>query len=149
MKFVLLVLFSASLAGCATHDQKTIASVRASGVSERTVAKLEHRGVLAPNDLIELEKRGVSDAVPIRLLDKVGVDYVVQKDDMRRLRSAGVSSEVRDALAEASREFVHDRYAPRPYYEIGFDAPWHYGARWWWPYADVSLGYSWGHWRCR
>jgi hypothetical protein len=113
------------------------------------VIKLERRGVLAPNDLIELKRRGVNDSVPIRQLDKVGVDYVVQKEDMRRLRSAGVDPDVREALADASARFVRDRYAPRPYYEFDIAAPWHYGGRWWWPYADVSLGYSWGHWRCR
>jgi hypothetical protein len=149
MKFAILAFAAAFLAGCTTHPRQTIASVRAAGVSERTVAKLDHHGVLVPNDLIELKRRGVPDSVPIRHLDKVGVDYVAQRDDFRRLRSAGVRPAVSDALADASREFVRGRYAPPSYFAAGFDAPWHYGGRWWWPYADVSLGYSWGHWRCR
>lgn len=148
MKFALLVLAAASLAGCSTHPRQTIASARAAGVSDGTIAKLDHHGILVPNDLIELKRRGVPDSVPIRHLDKVGVDYVAQRDDFRHLRAAGVRPAVRDALSEASRKFVDDRYAPRRY-EVAYDAPWHYGGRWWWPYADVSLGYSWGHWRCR
>src|SRR5436190_22961038 len=104
MKKIVLFVALAVLTGCATHSKSTIGAVRAAGVSERTVGKLEHRGVLAPNDLVELKKRGVSDAVAIRQLDRVGVDYVVQRDDVRRLRSAGVAQVVVDALLDASDE---------------------------------------------
>lgn len=141
MKFVLFAA-AALLAGCSVQSKSTIASVRAAGVSDRTVGKLEHRGILAPGDLIELKRHGVSDAVPIRQLDRVGVDYVVQRDDLRRLRSAGVARVVADALVEASERFVSERYVPAGYYTYGYPTPWHYGGPWWWP--EVSLGYSWG-----
>lgn len=142
MKFVLIATAAALLAGCSVHSKSTIASVRASGVSERTVEKLQHHGILAPGDLIELKQHGVNEAVPIRQLDRVGVDYVVQRDDLRRLRSAGVPSTVADALIHASDRFLADRYVPGGYYSAAYPYPYHYGGPWWIP--DVTLGYSWG-----
>jgi hypothetical protein len=123
MKMLLSILAVAFLGGCATQSEQAMAAVRAAGVAPRTVSKLEHRGVLEPSDLIELRRRGVDDAVPIRQLDKVGVDYVVQRDDFRKLRAAGVRPAVNDALLEASREFVEERYRPRGSWEVGF-SPW-------------------------
>ncbi len=145
-KFVLLLAAVALLAGC-VHSNSTIASVRAAGVSERTVQKLEHRGVLSPNDLVELHQHRVSDEVPVRQLDRVGVDYVAQKADFKRLHSAGVSQVVADALSDASNRFLAYRYVPAGYYGY-YPGPWSYGGPWWWP--DISLGYvwggGWGHW---
>ena len=141
MKFVLFA-FALLVAGCATHSKSTIAAVRAAGVEEGTVRKLEHHGVLLPNDLIELKKRGVSDAVPLRQLDEVGVDYLVQRDDLRKLRSAGVARVVSDALIDASDRFWRERRAQAYYYGYGEPYPGYYGGPWWWP--EVTLGYAWG-----
>ncbi len=107
-------------------------SVRRAGVSERTVHKLEHKGVLVPNDLVELRKRGVSDSVPLRQLDDVGVDYIVRSDEMKKLRTAGVRPVVTDALFDASERFRRERYEDR-YESQG------YGGTPWWVYG-LGLG---------
>jgi hypothetical protein len=121
---MLLSLFAVAFLGaCATHTHQTITSVRAAGVAPRTVSKLEHRGVLVPSDLIELKRRGVPDAVPIRQLDKVGVDYVAQREDFRQLRAAGVHPAVSDALWDASREFVEDHEPSHHSWQVNF-SPW-------------------------
>lgn len=134
MKLTLLALSAATLlAGCATHSKETIMSVRRAGVSERTVHKLEHKGVLQPTDLVELRKRGVSDAVPLRQLDKVGVDYIVRPDELKKLRAEGVRPIVTDALLDASDEFRREHYEEREdRYESGSRVPW-------WVYG-VGLG---------
>ena len=139
--FVFLAVAAMTFSGCSTFNKSTIASVRAAGVSERTVGKLEHRGVLAPGDLVELKKHGISDAVSLRQLDEVGVDYAVQRNDVRRLRTAGVAPVVTDALVDASDRFMRDRAVPSGYYTNDYATPWHYGGPWWWP--EVTLGYSW------
>lgn len=142
----ILTLAATLLAGCATQTKETMAAVRAAGVSSRTVAKLEHRGVMEPADLIELRRRGISDQVPLRQIDKVGVNYLVQRRDMAAMRSAGVRPEVRDALLDASDRFARDRNT-RYAYSIGIYDPWPYYDPWYWP-LGVSLGYSWGHRHC-
>jgi hypothetical protein len=154
MKALLLALIAAAgLTGCATHSPEQIAAVRSAGVRQRTLHKLEHRGVLTPEDLIELRARGVSDNVAVRQLDEVGVDYAVQGDEIARLRRAGVSVRVRNALAKASDEFVRDRYHRRgpdvyfgdPYYfDDGYYGGYYGGYPWYGSYGVVSIGH--GHW---
>jgi hypothetical protein len=138
MKMLLSLLAVAFLGGCATHSHQAMTAVRAAGVAPRTVSKLEHRGVLEPSDLIELKRRGVADAVPIRQLDKVGVDYVAQREDFRKLRAAGVRPEVSDALMDASREFVEDQDRSHHSWQVNF-SPW--DLLW---LADVAL-LAWGY----
>ena len=145
MKPAIFALAAAlALAGCATHSDEQLAAVRASGVSRPTVEKLEHRGVLNPDDVIELKRRGVSDAVVLRQLDKAGVDYVVQRDEMAKLRKAGVSTEVRDAVARESERFVYDRnrpfIGPDIYYYDDFGFP--PGYPYFPPYRFVGVGYG-------
>jgi hypothetical protein len=139
MKPVILFLAAALLTGCATHSDYTIASVRASGVSERTVAKLEHHGSLTPNELIELRRHGVSDSVPLRQLDEDGVDYLVQRNDLRTLRSAGVRPVVTEALVDASDRFAADRAHHAYHASYYYDGP-----PWWYWLPAISVGYIWG-----
>ncbi len=149
------LLAAALLCGCATHDQRTIAAVRAAGVSGRIVAKLEDHGSLAPGDLVELKRRGVSDAVPIRQLDVDGVDYIVQRDEIVMLRKAKVRTAVTDALIAASDRFAHDRYAPAAHGSWWVDPFWYGPAYYyrdplWWPQTRLSVGYARGGYRrCR
>lgn len=145
MKAVLLSLAAIlMLAGCSVHSDEQIAAVRAAGVSRPTVQKLEHRGVLAPEDLIELERRGVTDTVALRQLNRVGVDYVAQRDDLAKLRKAGVSPAVREALARASGRFVYERYRPFVGPDIYYYDDWGYapGYPYFSPYNFVGVGYS-------
>jgi hypothetical protein len=145
MKAAIFALAAAlALAGCATHSDQQLATARAAGVSRDTMEKLEHRGVLAPEDVIELRRRGVSDTVVLRQLDKVGVDYVAQRDDLARLRKAGVSPDVRAALARASERFIDDRHrpfvGPDIYYYDDFGYP--YGYPYFPPYRFAGVGYG-------
>jgi hypothetical protein len=143
MKSALLLLCAGFfLAGCATHSDEQIASVRAAGVSPRTVAKLQRDDVLAPEDLIELRQHRVADSVPVRHLREVGVDYIAQRNDLRRLRAAGVRPIVVDELIFASQRFVRDRHDDRPRFAWGVTMPYdpwygHYGPHpydYGWPY---------------
>ena len=137
MKAVLVLLLAVTLfSGCATHSPEEIAAVRAAGVSNRTVAKLEHEGILAPEDLIELRRRGVNDGIAIRHLDDVGVDYVVQRNDLRQLRRAGVRPAVVQELVRQSNDFYEDVYDDSRW-SIGVSAgyyPGYYGYGYGWPY---------------
>lgn len=158
MRMAIMLLVAALLfGGCATHDRATIAAVRAAGVSPRTVAKLERGGPLAPEEVIELRRRGVSDAVPLRQLNEHAVDYIVQREDIARLRGAGVRPAVREALIEASDRFARERRSPRrvwydPWWDFGYGDPLHgCGDPFWWPQTRVLVGYVFGgrHHRCR
>jgi hypothetical protein len=146
MKAHIALLALVFLAGCATHDTQTIARVRASGVSERTVAKLERGGPLTPENIIELKKRHVPDEVILRQLDEVGVNYVVTTAEKKQLRAAGVSADIVDALVSAGNRFAAYRNTPPVYFYGDYDyyPRYYYGAPWWIPHGNIGLGYTWG-----
>src|SRR6266446_2706867 len=135
MKLSLAAILSALLlAGCATQPREQLAAVRASGVSASIVSKLEHWGILSPEDIIELRRHHVNDAVALRQLDRVGVNYVVDKSILTQLRTAGVSQPVITALVTASRQF-----------ELRFRHPygpgWHGVWGWGYPYSPYYYDY--------
>ena len=134
-----LALLSAVLllAGCATHSDGQIAAVRAAGVSPRTVDRLADDRVIYPEDIIELRRHRVSDAVPIRHLREVGVDYVPQRNDLRRMRSANVHPDVIDETIIAGQRFVSDRY-DRSNVSWGLSFPLFWG----YPYYGYGYGYG-------
>jgi hypothetical protein len=125
---LLLFCAGALLTGCATHSEEDIAAVRAAGVSPRVVSKLANERVLAPNDLIELRRKRVSDEIAIRHLDDVGVDYLVQRNDIQKLRAAGVRPGVINELLDASSDFVQQHTRAAGYWSVGIDSydPWFY-----------------------
>ena len=148
LRFLALLATVVLVGGCVVHTKDQLAAIRSAGLAKQTVRKLEHRGVLTPADLIELKKRRVEDETVIRHLDRVGVDYVVRKDDIRRLRSAGVGAEVITSLIRASDRFVADYYAQGPFldYSYGYwNDPWCYPyyPRYfhdpWWPYGGAGF----------
>ena len=148
--FLVAVAAAALLAGCATQTKEQLAAVRAARVSSATLQKLEHRGVLTPADLIELKRRKVDDAVALRQLDQVGVDYVLHRRDLQMLRDNGVSKPVIRAVVEASGRFSAQFYAPVTGYGFGWGPslgypydPFYYSP--WWSYG--SFGYSYGRYR--
>ena len=111
--------------GCATQSKEQMAVVRSAGVAPATVERLDRGSSLSPDDLIELRRKRVNDAVALRQLDLAGVDYVVDKDIIKRLRKAGVSETVIQAAANAGERF-EERYT-RPhvstYYSYGYPYP--------------------------
>ena len=142
MKASLLLLSIATfLTGCAALTEKQIAAVRAVGVSPHLVNKLEHDRIIAPEDLIELRRHRVSDSIPIRYLDEVGVDYLVQRNDIKKLHNGGVSPVVVDELIIASQRFA-ERQVDHPFaWTVGVYAPYYpwYGSYglydYAWPYC--------------
>ena len=113
------------LASCATQTPEQLASVRAAGVSPALVHRLAHWGVLSPEDLIELKRRHVNDAIALRQLDRVGVDYIVSKDIIRQLRKAGISEDVISAVTVAGQRFAEQfhQYHPSRYWADGWYGP--------------------------
>ena len=116
------------LAGCATQTKEQLAAVRAAGVSPDVVHKLERWRVLSPEDIIELHRRHVNDAIALRQLDRIGVDYIVGKDILRQLRKAGVSQEVVAAVILAGQRFAEQfhQYHPGGYWADGWYGPYGY-----------------------
>jgi hypothetical protein len=142
MKTTLAATLAAALllAGCATQTREQLAAVRASGVSAGLVHKLQRWGVLSPEDIIELKRHHVNDAVALRQLDHTGVDYVVDKNILRQLRNAGVSQDVIAAVSFAGRCFeARYRHPYRGYWGGGWYGPWGYG----YPYDPFYYDFGW------
>jgi hypothetical protein len=130
---LLALLLSALLfGGCSTFTKVEVDQVRARGVSPRVVTKLDRGGVLAPADIIELHRRGISDRIVLRQLSAEGVDYLLTKEDVVRMRKAGVSAQVIAAVAEESDRFAGEYGAPNYDVRYGmysndpFYGPWSY-----------------------
>jgi hypothetical protein len=143
MKAALLpVCLGLLLASCSTHSDQDIAAVRSAGVAPRTVAKLERDRVLLPEDLVELRRHRVPDAITVRHLREVGVDYLPQRNDLQRLRSGGVQPVVVDELIFASRRFLRERDDGSRRFAFGVGMPYdpwygHFG------YSPYAYDYSW------
>lgn len=136
MRSTLLLLSTVLVfTGCSTFTKEQIYAVRATGISPNVVSKLEHDRVLLPADIIQLRRYRVPDSVPIRSLDEVGVDYIPQREDLRRMRSADVHSVVIDQVIIAGQEFANDQ-VDRPNFAWGLSIPFFS----WYPY----YGYGWG-----
>ncbi len=118
------LVLTVSLGGCATYSEAEFSHLRSAGLRPETLAKLERRKPLTPGDVLELRQRGVRDALVWRHLDKVGVNYLVVREDVIRLRRGGVRPAVIDALLRASDRFAFER-AARKYDAIyGIHDPW-------------------------
>jgi hypothetical protein len=142
---------AAVLAGCAVHTEQEIAAIRASGVAPSTLRKMSGRGILTPYDIVELRKRRVDDALVITHLEKVSVNYVLQKDDVKTMKTAGVRQAVISAAVRASSRFLAYASAPSNYYfSFGYwnDPFWGpYYPRYWGGYYPYWGGYGprWGY----
>jgi hypothetical protein len=133
----LLIILLISLGGCATYTGSELAQFHHLGVPAPLLAKLEHHRPLLPEDLVTLRRLHAPDPWVIRHLNDVGVDYVVTRSDVTKLRKADVHPAVIDAFLRASDRFAVRRYA-RPYYD-----PWYDYDPWLWPggYGGWSFGY--------
>ncbi len=139
MKASLVLSLAAALlfAGCATQTKEQLAAARAAGVSPTLMRKLERWGSLSSEDLIELKRRKVNDSVALRQLDRAGVDFVMDKAEIKKLEAAKVSREVITAAENASLRFVGQYTRPGAsfylygwgypydpfYYELGWPYP--------------------------
>ena len=129
LRLLPLTAFAGSLllVGCANFSPTELAEVRQHNVPPAITSKMEHGHVLTLNEVVELTRRGVPDRLIIRQIDNTGLDYTLAKDDVARLRKAGVGPAVIDALVVESERFARN-YAP------GFGP--HYVS----PYDEVSYG---------
>jgi len=143
------VALAACFTGCATFSNTEMTQIRQHGVSPAVVGKMETGHTLTPRDVIELTRRGVPDDFIIRQIDDAGVDYILNRDDVKRLQAARVSRPVMDALFAASDDFA-SQYArdrqpgvygayPYPYYGPYGPYPYYY------PYGGVSVVVGGGH----
>ena len=163
------VLLTACFTGCATFNKTELGQIRQRGVAPAVVGKMSDGQVLTPSDVIELTRRGVPDSFILRQIDDAGVDYVLNRNDIKRLQAARVSRAVMDALIAGSDDFARHYgpstrarvYAGDPYddYYFGpyFSGPYYggpyygpYPSSYPYPYGGVSVeigggrGY-WGH----
>ena len=133
-----------AFSGCASLSGPEVNALRAGGVPDALVLKLEREGILSPNELIELHRRRVPVPLVVRHLDRVGIDYVLDRDDVRKLEAAKVPDEVVLAARRASSRFQRS-YLSGPAYIVGdpfFYDPFFISPR-------VGLGIGWGGRRCR
>lgn len=136
-----LVVFAIALGACSTFDDRELASFRQKRVPPPVYSKLTHGDPLGPSDVIELTRRGVADALIIRQLDDHGVTSLIERDDVRRMRRAGVSAAVIDAMLWESDDFAR-RYAG-PRYVGAYDPGYGYYDPWpWW--GAFGIGFSTG-----
>ena len=133
----ILLALALCLAGCATFTDAELAQIRQRGLRPELLSKLEHRGSLNPDEIIELKRAGLPDEQVVRHLEKVGVNYVVTRSDISQLRKARVSQRVIDSLLIASELFAA-RLSYRSY-----DDGWYYNDPWG-PsfYGDWQIGYG-------
>ena len=130
-----------ALAGCATFTDAELAQIRQRGLRPELLSKLEHRGFLDTDDIIELKRAGMPDEQVVRHLENAGVNSVVTRSDAVRLRKARVSARVIDSLRNASERFAM-REAYQPY-----DDGWFYADPWYpYFYGSWQVGYgNFGH----
>jgi len=102
------ILLGLAFAGCATFNDQEIGQIRQTGVSPVLVGKFQESKVLTPQDVIALTRRHVPDEFIIRQIQDAGVDYVLGKDDLKRLAAAHVSKDVAVALIMASDDFARE-----------------------------------------
>ena len=133
----ILLALALVLTGCATFTDAELAQIRQRGLRPELLAKLEHRGVLDPGEIVELKRAGVADELVVRHLENAGVNYIVTRADAIRLRKARVSPRVIDALLNASERFaMRETYQP-------YDDGWDYGDAWSpYFYGDWQIGYG-------
>jgi hypothetical protein len=145
-----LLLLGLLLTGCSTFNETELGVIRGSGVSPRLYTKMEDGRELRPEDVIELTRRRVPERYILRQIDDAGVDYVLSRDDYKRLKNARVSPAVIDALVVASSEFSERYAAPsrRAYFYDSYydDDPFLYGGSPYWG-GSFGIGFSTGRYR--
>lgn len=113
MKRVILCVLACLFAGCATFNESELTYLRSRNLPAPLMVKLERGTPLTPPDLITLANRGVPDRYVLRHLEDNGVNYLVNRADITRMRKAGVSARVIDELIRQCEAFAR-RYTEPP-----------------------------------
>ena len=107
-------------AGCATFTERELAYMQRSGVPAPLLAKLDRGVQLTPPEIITLSRYNVPDDFIIRHLQDNGVEYLVTRQDITRMRNAGVSARVIDVLIAECERFAWRYSAPPVAVDAGF-----------------------------
>ena len=124
MKRLILIVALAGLAGCSTFTPKEMTYLRSAGIPPYTMAKLERGRPLTPSEIISLHSRGIPESYLLRHIDDHEVDYLVTRTDLTRMRKAGVSTAVIDAVIAESEDFAEDY--TRTTGVMVYDDPWYF-----------------------
>lgn len=111
-----LALAALILGGCVTYKEEEFATIRSHKVPPAVYRKLKEREVATPADLIVLTRCRVPDALIVKQIDTIGIDYMLRRSEVTELQSAGVSPAVIESLVAASERFV-TRFAPPGYFD--------------------------------
>lgn len=103
-----VVALTALLAGCSIYTEAERVHLRQKHLVPRTLFKIERGEPLAPEDILEMHRRGVPAALTIRQLNQEGVDSLFTRADFAALRHGGVSPAVIHVAAAASERFEHE-----------------------------------------
>jgi hypothetical protein len=117
---VLLCALVGLLAGCSTFTDAELAYLQSRNVPPPVLRKLERGDSLTPPEIVSLSKRGVPDRFTIRHLEDNGVDYLVTRNDIVRMRNSGVSAVVIDVLLAECDSFARDYAASPVDVDVGF-----------------------------
>lgn len=136
MKYLLCILATLLIGGCAPFSSKDLARLRSRGVPPAAVDRLQNSTPLEPKDIVLLHKNRVPANALTKHLEWNGVDYLATPDDFRMLRREQVPAVVADRLAIQSEYFALQRQRPVVVgVSVGaFDPwyPWDYGPIPWW-----------------
>jgi hypothetical protein len=135
MRYLIIPALALLFSGCATFNERELAYMQRTGVPAPLLVKLDRGEPLVPPEIIALRRRNVPDEFILRHLEDNGVNYLLTKQDILRMRSSGVSARVIDALIIECERFARS-YAT-PSVEVASDL--------WWvgsPYYGPSLYYD-------
>lgn len=130
--------------GCATFTPAELDQISRRGVSSNVVGKLDRGRMLSPGEVIELTRRGVSEGLILRHLEDTGIDYVLSKGDVTRMRRAGVSALVIDVMVRQSDNFarIYSRDDYSTSVGVHYGSPYGYGYGYDPYYYDSYPGYN-------
>jgi hypothetical protein len=133
------IALALALGGCATFNTAELAQLRQLRIRPDLMDKLEHKRPLEPEEIIELKRAGMSDELIVKHLNDVGVDYILTRPDIEKLRAARISPRVMQALAFASSRFTSGVMRYNSYDPYFFYDPWFPGL-----YGDWTIGFGFG-----
>ena len=137
LQLLLLALLCALPIGCATYSEAELQQIARLRLPANVEARLHSDEPLQPEDVILLTRHRVPEHLIAGHLDEHEPEYLLGRDDVRRMRSAGVSARIRDIMLRASDDFARDQAAR--YYAPAYD-PYFYD-----PYYPMySGGLHWG-----
>ena len=148
-RFLPLLLISILVAGCETITQQDREVLRAHDVSRDVYDKMLYGDPLSLADVIQLSQRAVPPGLIIHYMDRIDMEYVLRKADVKQLRSAGVNEEVISYMLSTAPPYGPGGpvpyvgplpYGGYPYGGLPFAGPYPYGGLT--PYGYYGAGYE-------